>query len=62
MAKRTNEIDVGTGNVFADLGYADAKQRTLKVKLAAAKTDHDREKVIAKIRALSPFWTPAEKK
>ena len=34
MAKRTNEIDVGTGNGFADLGYADAKQRTLKVKLA----------------------------
>ena len=34
MAKRRNEIEVGTGNVFADLGYADAKERTLKVELA----------------------------
>ena len=28
------EIEAGTGNVFADLGYADAKERTLKVELA----------------------------
>ncbi len=34
------------------------KMRKLKRKLAAAKTDHDREKVMTKIRALSPFWTP----
>ena len=34
MAKRRTEIEAGTGNVFADLGYADAKERTLKVELA----------------------------
>lgn len=34
MAKKRNEIEAGTGNVFADLGYADAKERTLKVELA----------------------------
>ena len=34
MAKKRVEIEVGTGNVFADLGYADAKERTLKVELA----------------------------
>ena len=34
------------------------KMRKLKRKLSAAKTDHDRDKIIAKIRALSPFWTP----
>ena len=34
MAKRRIEIEAGTGNVFADLGYADAKERTLKVELA----------------------------
>jgi predicted XRE-type DNA-binding protein len=34
MAKRRNEIEAGTGNVFADLGYTDAKERTLKVELA----------------------------
>jgi len=27
-------IDTGSGNVFVDLGYADAKERTLKVQLA----------------------------
>ena len=34
MAKRRIEIEAGTGNVFADLGYADAKERTLKIELA----------------------------
>src|SRR5688572_16546096 len=34
MAKKRIEIEPGTGNVFADLGYADAKERTLKVELA----------------------------
>jgi len=34
MAKKRISIDKGSGNVFADLGYADAKERTLKVQLA----------------------------
>jgi hypothetical protein len=34
----------------------------LKRKLAAAKTDGDREKILQKSRALSPFWTMPEKK
>jgi len=34
MAKKQIEIEAGTGSVFADLGYADAKERTLKVELA----------------------------
>jgi predicted XRE-type DNA-binding protein len=34
MARKKIEVDPGTGNVFADLGYPDAKERTLKVKLA----------------------------
>ena len=34
MAKKANEIEAGTGNVFADLGYADARERSLKVRLA----------------------------
>jgi predicted XRE-type DNA-binding protein len=34
MAKKRTEIEAGTGNVFADLGYPDAKERTLKVELA----------------------------
>ena len=34
MVRKRIEIEAGTGNVFADLGYADAKERTLKVELA----------------------------
>jgi predicted XRE-type DNA-binding protein len=34
MAAKRNGIEAGSGNVFVDLGYADAKQRTLKVELA----------------------------
>jgi predicted XRE-type DNA-binding protein len=34
MARKRTTIEKGSGNVFADLGYADAKERTLKVQLA----------------------------
>lgn len=34
MAKKRIDVQAGTGNVFADLGYPDAKERTLKVQLA----------------------------
>ena len=36
------------------------KMRKLKAKLATAKTDADRDKIMYKIRRLSPFWTPTE--
>ena len=34
MARKSIEVEAGSGNVFADLGYADAKERRLKVELA----------------------------
>ncbi len=34
MAKKRIEVEAGTGNVFADLGYRDARERRLKVELA----------------------------
>ena len=34
MARKRTEVEAGSGNVFSDLGYADAKERTLKVELA----------------------------
>jgi predicted XRE-type DNA-binding protein len=34
MARRRTDIEAGTGSVFADLGYPDAKERRLKVELA----------------------------
>lgn len=34
MARKRIAIEAGSGNVFADLGYTDAKERRLKVELA----------------------------
>ena len=34
MAKKRIDVDPGSGSVFADLGYSDAKERSLKVELA----------------------------
>ena len=34
MAKKPIEVEAGSGNVFADLGYPDARERRLKVELA----------------------------
>jgi precorrin-6x reductase len=33
---RSEKIEVSSGNVFADLGFADADERLLKAKLAIA--------------------------
>ena len=51
MAKKRTEIDAGTGNVFADLGYADAKERTLKVKLALEVNRVLKERKLAQAQA-----------
>ena len=34
MSRKRIEVEVGSGDVFTDLGYADAKERRLKVELA----------------------------
>ena len=34
MAKKRIKVEAGSGNVFADLGFADAKELKLKVRLA----------------------------
>jgi predicted XRE-type DNA-binding protein len=34
MAKKRTDVQAGIGDVFVDLGYADATQRRLKVELA----------------------------
>ena len=34
MPKRRETVDVGTGDVFVDLGFADAGERKLRVQLA----------------------------
>ena len=34
MARKRIEVEAGSGNVFADLGYPDARERSLKVEFA----------------------------
>jgi len=34
MARKKIKVETGSGNVFADLGFPDAKERKLKVELA----------------------------
>ena len=34
MARKTAKVELGSGNVFADLGFPDAKELKLKVRLA----------------------------
>ena len=51
MARKRTEIEAGTGNVFADLGYADAKERTLKVELALEVNRLLKERKLTQARA-----------
>jgi predicted XRE-type DNA-binding protein len=51
MANKRTEIDAGTSNVFADLGYADAKERTLQVKLALEVNRVLKERKLAQAQA-----------
>lgn len=51
MAKKRVEIETGTGNVFADLRYADAKERTLKVRLALEVNRVLKERKLAQAQA-----------
>ena len=34
MAKKAETVEVGSGNVFTDLGFADADERRLRVQFA----------------------------
>jgi len=51
MARKRTEIEAGTGNVFADLGYPDAKERSLKVELAMEVNRLLQERGLAQDRA-----------
>jgi predicted XRE-type DNA-binding protein len=39
MAKNSEMVEIGTGNVFEDLGFADAGERKLRVQLAMRLND-----------------------
>lgn len=44
MAKKTERVDAGTGDVFRDLGFADADERKLRTQLAMRLNDLIRER------------------
>lgn len=39
MARRTQRVDPGSGDVFVDLGFADAAERGLRLRLAVLTND-----------------------
>lgn len=51
MAKKRADVETGSGNVFADLGYADAKERHLKVELAVLVTRTLRQRGLTQAQA-----------
>lgn len=58
MAKTTETVDVGTGDVFRDLGYADAAERKLRVQLAMRVNEIIKDKHLAQAAAAALFGIP----
>lgn len=52
MAKTTETVDAGTGDVFRDLGYTDAAERKLRVQLAMRVNETDKRLTQAATSAL----------
>ncbi len=50
-AKKPTEVETGSGDVFTDLGYADAKERRLKVGLALEINQILEKRVLPQARA-----------
>ena len=51
MARKRIRVEAGSGNVFADLGFADAKERKLKVRLAVEVNRVLKEAVLSQEKA-----------
>ncbi len=51
MARKRIEVTPGSGNVFADLGFTDASERSLKVKLATEVNHGLKERGLTQARA-----------
>jgi len=51
MARKKAEVDVGSGDVFTDLGYADAPERRLKLELAMEVNRVLKKRALAQERA-----------
>jgi predicted XRE-type DNA-binding protein len=55
MARRREKVEAGSGDVFVDLGFRDAEERKLRVKLAMQINDLIAERKLSQARAADLF-------
>ena len=58
MATKTETVEIGTGDVFQDLGFADAGERKLRVQLAMRLNDLIGDRKLTQTRAAKLFGIP----
>ena len=58
MARKTETVKVGTGDVFQDLGFADAGERKLRVQLAMRLNDLIKERKLTQASTAEIFGIP----
>ena len=58
MRKKRETVDAGTGDVFVDLGFADAGERKLRVQLAMRLNDLIAKHRLTQAKAAALFGSP----
>lgn len=58
MARKTESVETGTGDVFQDLGFADAGERKLRVQLAMRLNDLIGDRKLTQTRVAELFGIP----
>jgi len=58
MRKKREKVDAGTGDVFLDLGFADAGERKLRVQLAVRLNDLIAERQLTQSKVAVLFGIP----
>ena len=58
MARKSDAVDAGTGDVFVDLGFEDAGERRLRVELAMRLNELIAERRLTQAKAAALFGIP----
>ncbi len=58
MGKKTEVVEAGTGDVFADLGFQDAGERKLRVQLAMRVNELLQERSLTQAKSATLFGIP----
>jgi predicted XRE-type DNA-binding protein len=58
MARKSEKVDAGTGDVFRDLGYRDAGERKLRVQLAMRVNELIKQGRLTQVKAAALFGIP----